>query len=61
MSVGTVTSGGFSPTLTAPVAMGYVAAEHAEPGTTLHIDVRGKTIAAAVAPLPFVRHRYHRT
>lgn len=60
MSVGAITSGGFSPTLAAPVAMGYVAAEHAEPGTALHLEVRGKAIPAAVVPLPFVAHRYHR-
>jgi aminomethyltransferase len=60
MSVGRITSGGFSPTLAAPVAMGYVAAEHAEPGTALRLEVRGKAIPAAVVPLPFVAHRYHR-
>jgi len=60
MSVGAITSGGFSPTLAAPVAMGYVAAEHAEPGTALRLEVRGKAIPAAVVPLPFVAHRYHR-
>jgi aminomethyltransferase len=61
MSVGRITSGGFSPTLAVPVAMGYVAAEHAEPGTSLRLDVRGKAVAATIVPLPFVPHRYHRT
>ena len=60
MRVGTVTSGGFSPTLQVPVAMGYVAAAHAAPGTDLDIDVRGKRLAATVVPLPFFAHRYHR-
>ena len=58
--VGKVTSGGFSPTLQAPIAMGYVAANLAEIGTQLEIDVRGKRLAATVAPMPFVPHTYHR-
>jgi aminomethyltransferase len=59
-TVGTVTSGGFSPSLQQPIAMAYVTAEHAAPETALELDVRGKRIAARVVPLPFVPHRYHR-
>jgi aminomethyltransferase len=58
--VGTVTSGGFSPTLQAPIAMAYVASEHAAIGTQIEVEVRGKRLAATVAPTPFVPHRYHR-
>jgi len=58
--VGTVTSGGFGPTLGAPVAMGYVTAGHHEPGTELVADVRGTDVPVAVTALPFVPHRYHR-
>lgn len=58
--VGTVTSGGFAPTVGAPIAMGYVDAAHAAPGTSLEIEVRGKRLAATVAPMPFVPHRYVR-
>ena len=58
--VGTVTSGGFSPSLQAPIGMGYVAAAHTAPGTALEIDVRGKRLAATVTTMPFVPHRYHR-
>ncbi|WP_294394791.1 glycine cleavage system aminomethyltransferase GcvT [uncultured Sphingomonas sp.] len=58
--VGTVTSGGFAPTVGAPIAMGFVEAAHAAPGTTLHIEVRGKRLAATVTPMPFVPHRYVR-
>jgi len=58
--VGTVTSGGFSPSLERPIAMAYVAADLAIPGTTLTIDVRGRRLAASVVPMPFVPHRYHR-
>jgi aminomethyltransferase len=58
--VGTVTSGGFSPTLGAPIAMAYVAAAYAAPGTALEVEVRGKRLAANVSPTPFVPHRYFR-
>jgi len=59
-SIGTVTSGGFSPTLGAPIAMAYVATAHSAPGTALEIEVRGKRLAATVSPMPFVPHRYYR-
>jgi aminomethyltransferase len=58
--VGRITSGGFSPSLQRPIAMGYVAAHLAEPGTALKLEQRGKLFDARVAPLPFVPHRYHR-
>ncbi len=58
--IGTVTSGGFSPTLGAPIAMAYVASSHAAPGTALEVEVRGKRLAATVSPTPFVPHRYFR-
>ena len=58
--VGIVTSGGFAPTVGAPIAMGYVSAFAAAPGTTLEIEVRGKRLAATVVPMPFVPHRYVR-
>ncbi len=59
--VGTVTSGGFGPTVGGPVAMGYVGAGHHAPGTGLVADVRGTDVPVVVSPLPFVPHRYHRT
>ncbi len=59
--VGQVTSGGFSPSLQHPIAMAYVDAALAEPGTALEIDVRGKPVPAKIVPLPFVPHRYHRS
>ena len=58
--VGTVTSGGFSPTLGYPIAMAYVDAAHAEEGTALEIAVRKKRRSANVSPMPFVPHRYYR-
>ncbi len=59
-AVGTVTSGAFSPTLGHPVAMGYVEAAHAQPGTALEIEVRAKRLPATVSTMPFVPHRYYR-
>ena len=58
--IGRVTSGGFAPTLGAPIAMGYVPPALATPGTRLDILVRGKALPATVAPLPFVPARYAR-
>ncbi|MFN4020234.1 MAG: glycine cleavage system aminomethyltransferase GcvT [Erythrobacter sp.] len=58
--VGTVTSGGFSPTLQAPIAMAYVASEYAAIGAALEVEVRGKRLPATVSPTPFVPHRYYR-
>ena len=58
--IGTVTSGGFSPTLGAPIAMAYATAAQAAPGTSLEVEVRGKRLAATVSPTPFVPHRYYR-
>ncbi|HEY7005373.1 MAG TPA: glycine cleavage system aminomethyltransferase GcvT [Sphingomicrobium sp.] len=58
--VGRITSGGFSPSLQRPIAMGYVAAPFAEEGTALKLEQRGKLFDARVAPMPFVPHRYHR-
>lgn len=57
---GLVTSGGFSPSLGHPIAMAYVDAARAAPGTRLELDNRGRRLAATVVPLPFVPHRYHR-
>ncbi|MFO1184333.1 MAG: glycine cleavage system aminomethyltransferase GcvT [Bauldia sp.] len=59
-AVGVVTSGGYGASLGGPIAMGYVPPALAAPGTPLAISVRGKAVAAAVAPLPFVPHRYFR-
>jgi aminomethyltransferase len=58
--VGKVTSGGFSPILEAPIAMAYVPAAAAEPGTKVRLAQRGRIFEAEVAPMPFVPHRYRR-
>ena len=59
-AVGEVTSGGFSPTLNAPIAMAYVDAAHAHTGTEVMMSVRGKLHPAAVSSTPFVPPNYCR-
>jgi aminomethyltransferase len=56
--VGEITSGGFSPSLGQPIAMGYVDRDLSEPGTSLQILVRGRSLPCHVVSLPFVPHRY---
>jgi len=53
--VGAVTSGTFSPTFERALGMAYVESLFAEPGRELRIDVRGRELAARVAPLPFYK------
>ncbi|MBI3512515.1 MAG: glycine cleavage system aminomethyltransferase GcvT [Proteobacteria bacterium] len=60
-AIGEVTSGGFGPTVGGPVAMGYVGARHAAPGSAVNLIVRDQPRPAVVAPLPFTPHRYHRS
>jgi aminomethyltransferase len=52
---GKITSGTHSPTLGRPIAMGYVASEHATVGTELNVDIRGRCEAARVVKMPFYR------
>lgn len=59
--IGTVTSGGFAPSVDAPIAMAFVEAAFAADGTALNIDVRGRALPAVVVPMPFVPHRYVRS
>ncbi len=61
VEVGTVSSGGYGPTVEHPVAMAYVASPFTEPGTKLIADVRGSDVACTVADLPFVPHNYARS
>jgi aminomethyltransferase len=52
--VGHVTSGTMSPTRSTPVALGYVAAGHADPGGRVDVVVRGERKRAEVVTTPFV-------
>ena len=58
--IGIVTSGGFGPSVNAPVSMGYVETEFSEPGSTVAVDVRNRRLGATVASLPFVTTNYRR-
>jgi len=53
VEIGTVTSGALSPTLGYPIAMGYVDAAYSEPGTALHVDIRGHAVDFTVTATPF--------
>jgi aminomethyltransferase len=58
--LGTVTSGGFGPSVEAPIAMGYVPSAYADIGTKLDGEVRGKRLPVTVAALPFQPTTYKR-
>lgn len=59
-AIGKVTSGGFSPSLNAPVAMGYLPSSLAAVGTALFAEVRGQRLPLQVAAMPFVPNTYKR-
>ena len=59
-AIGTITSGGFRPSISAPIAMGYVPTDHAAIGTKLNLIVRGKALPATVVALPFVPNNFKR-
>lgn len=58
--LGAVTSGGFGPSIGAPIAMGYVPAPFQAPGAALFADVRGKRLPVTVTSLPFTSPTYKR-
>ena len=58
--IGIVTSGGFGPSVGAPIAIGFVDRAHAAVGTQVGLIVRGKTLGARVSALPFHPHAYYR-
>jgi glycine cleavage system T protein (aminomethyltransferase) len=60
MRIGAITSGGFGPSLNAPVAMGYLPSAFANPGTQVFAEVRGQRLALRVATTPFVPNTYKR-
>ncbi len=59
-SIGRITSGGFGPTLSAPIALGFVPPQYRAPGTAVQVVVRGRALPAEVVATPFVPHRYVR-
>jgi len=58
--IGTITSGGFGPSVQAPVSMGYVPAEHSEIGTQIFAELRGKRLPVKVVGLPFMPANFKR-
>lgn len=58
--IGAVTSGGFGPSLNAPVAMGYLPVSHAAPENTVFAELRGQRLPLRIAPTPFVPNTYKR-
>ncbi len=56
-AIGQVTSGGFGPTVGAPVAMGYVDRDSSGLGTRVDLMVRGRARPAEIAKMPFVAHK----
>jgi len=58
--IGAVTSGGFGPSLNAPVAMGYLPSSQAALGDTVFAELRGQRLPLRIAPMPFVPNTYKR-
>ena len=59
-SIGEVTSGCFGPSAGGPVALAYVATAHSQPGSPVHLSIRGKSYPASVVKTPFVTQNYKR-
>ncbi len=59
-AIGEITSGAFTPSAAASIAMGYVPPAFAKTGTPLAISIRGAPVQARVISMPFVPHRYVR-
>ena len=58
--IGAVTSGGFGPSVNAPIAMGYLPASQAGDGGTVFAELRGQRLPLRIAAMPFVRNTYKR-
>ena len=59
-TLGKITSGGYGPSIEAPIAMGYVACDVSTPGTRLWAELRGKRLPVTVCELPFRPSTYKR-
>jgi aminomethyltransferase len=58
--IGAVTSGGFGPSLNAPIAMGYLPSAQTASGTRVFAELRGQRLPLLIAPMPFVANTYKR-
>jgi aminomethyltransferase len=59
-AIGVVTSGGFGPSVNAPIAMGYVTSPGALAGGTIYADLRGTRVPLRLSELPFISTTYKR-
>jgi aminomethyltransferase len=59
--IGVVTSGGFAPSLNAPIIMGYVDIAYSSTGTKINAMLRGNGAIVTVVEMPFATHRYKRS
>jgi aminomethyltransferase len=59
-AIGVVTSGGFGPSVNAPVAMGYVTSAGDVAGGTIYADLRGTRVPLRLSALPFISTTYKR-
>ena len=57
-SIGSVTSGGFSPTLQKPISLAYIKCNLAKNENEIYAEVRGKRMPVVVTSLPFVKTKY---
>lgn len=60
LPAGRVTSGGFGPSLGAPVAMGILPAAHCVLGATVFAEIRGQRLPMRICALPFIPASYKR-
>jgi aminomethyltransferase len=58
--IGTVTSGGFGPSINGPIAMGYLPSSLTAPGSRVFAELRGQRLPLLTAPMPFVPNTYKR-
>jgi len=58
--IGEISSGGFGPTVKAPVSMGYIETDFSKEGTEVNLNVRGKMMPCKVAKMPFCETNYFR-
>lgn len=59
-SIGTITSGGFGPTVAGPVAMGLISADHSKLGATIYGELRGKRLPLTITKMPFTPANFKR-
>jgi aminomethyltransferase len=58
--IGAVTSGGFGPSINAPIAMGYLPSSFPAAGSRVFAELRGQRLPLLTAPMPFVPNTYKR-